>query len=211
MYIIFPSLTFLCLFIVVYNINNLDNILRQTNRRVHELAKALKDKDDLIAQLNERVAGMKKTYEVKLDIAYKEITVLKENLCAVKKVKEINAKNGSKGSAALLSSSCSLTELQIEIEKVKRHNKVLQIQNEEYKKKLSSILYTAGSGLSVPGKSSGGATATATAAAIKQEARETIVVPSLLPMSLSPGQVSPSSSMSTGYNRNQQQKYKNFR
>ena len=71
-------------------------------------------------------------YDIKLAVAHKEITVLKENLCAVKRIKEIKDNDS-------VMTNKKLTEARKEIDRVKRLNVALQAENEKLVKLVSSL------------------------------------------------------------------------
>jgi hypothetical protein len=82
--------------------------------------------------LKKDILALKKVYDVKLAVAHKEITVLKENLCAVKRIKEIkdNDSNITKK---------RLAEARKEIDRLKKLNSALQAENEKFVKLVSNI------------------------------------------------------------------------
>ena len=87
----------------------------------------IKERDSSISELKSDIRELKATYDTRLEIANREITILKDNLCAVKKVKSVD----NKGVEAVKK---ALVELQKEAEVLRKRNKVLMVENAELKK-----------------------------------------------------------------------------
>ena len=81
--------------------------------------KALLEKDEIIKELRNDMNAIRKVYETKLSLANKEIEMLKQNLCAVKRV----CNNDKK-----------VSELQKENELLRNENRKLNMERENYAK-----------------------------------------------------------------------------
>lgn len=97
-----------------------------------ELHLIIKEKDEAINELKKDIIALKKVYDVKLAVAHKEITVLKENLCAVKRIKEIKDNDS-------ISTKKRLVEARKEIDRLKKLNTALHTENEKFVKLVSNI------------------------------------------------------------------------
>jgi len=100
-------------------------------RNMDEMKKMLKEKDEMINELKKDINAIKKMYEVKLEVSNKEMLVLKDNLCAVKKMRETDMKT-------MESLRKTLSSVQIDADKLRKANKNLQIENDDFKKILSA-------------------------------------------------------------------------
>ncbi len=102
-----------------------------SDRKVAELTRALTQKDELISDLRKDMAALKKMYDIKLEVANKEIGVLKDNLCAVKKVKAVD----NRGNEAIQK---NYKDALSEIEKLKKLVVKLERENDGYRKRLAA-------------------------------------------------------------------------
>ena len=94
-------------------------------RKVIELNKIIKEKDEILNNLKKDLISAKEVYDVKLSVSNKEITILKENLSAVKKLKDYKESDAEKLKRKLI-------EARQEMENLSKINKSLQSENDRF-------------------------------------------------------------------------------
>lgn len=95
--------------------------------QVPELLKIVKEKDAMIRELRTDMEEMQRMYKGRLEVAKKEIEMLKDNLCVVKKVKVLDEKGVDEVRK-------TLRETQKELERERRKARALETESAEHKR-----------------------------------------------------------------------------